>query len=131
MRLVSVARDAKPALTALAILLLVLLPVTVACAGNVTARSGAADAEIPPPDPDHCPSAGDASPLQLLALLWPFGLMLGTISIDLKRQLQRRGTPADRRQAFSDFVILGSRRPAGPDRASGDRSASQGQITRN
>jgi len=59
--------------------------------------------------------AGINTPSDFLTdLLWPFALMVGYISIDLKRQLQRRGSPSSKRhEAFSDLISLGHAPPAG------------------
>ena len=50
------------------------------------------------------------------ALFGPAFLVVGYISLDLKRQLRRRGYPsADRRATFSDLVAHDPK-PAGDDR---------------
>ena len=53
-------------------------------------------------------------------MLWPVALMVGYISIDLKRQLQRRGSPSSKRsETFSDLVSLGDAAPPAADRQNG------------
>ena len=70
------------------------------CLGSSAATPGPAESAL----------SADASPpchAPLPVMLWPFALMVGYISIDLKRQLRRRGSRSSKRsETFSDLVSL-------------------------
>lgn len=82
--------------------LLFLLALAVGVLPGVCESSVAADA-APAVRPAEPPRATHP----LLDLLWPGCLLVGYISMDLKRQLRRRGHHGDdRRQAFADLISL-------------------------
>jgi len=84
------------------------------------------------PSPAETAQSADASSpcrAPLTEMLWPFALMVGYISIDLKRQLQRRGFPSSKRnETFSDLVSLGDAAPPPARRRSGRDGPSDGHT---